>query len=251
MESRSFGANLEAMRERALRSDRCIREAWTKLSKRSMEIGWEGSFLKQHSLWPLLGYASEKDYRAAAGIGRSTWYTMINLAECFERLDKEQFLSMTIENAKHLATLAGDARYNPDLLRKAATMSERDFEHAVVMDTARRENRPVGDVRVTMKWRLSQAQRAVIERGLEDWQNEHNIDDPARAMELLVVEYTNRATLVGFISESIPRLTRAVTSANSADEMVSLRALFATHIQEMGEILRLCCQAKGRAEYAA
>jgi hypothetical protein len=102
-----------------------------------------------------------------------------------------------------------------------------------------------------MKWRIKQTQREVIERGLDDWQHEHGIDDPGYALELMIAEYRERPTLVGFIAESIPRLTRAVTEAHNADELEELRKLFATHIQEMSEILKVCCGEVGTDEQAA
>jgi hypothetical protein len=78
----------------------------------------------------------------------------------------------------------------------------------------------------------------VIERGLEDWQHEHGIDDEGYALELMIAEYRERPTLVGFMTESIARLPKQVSEANGIDE---LRVAFKTHLREMEEILHICC----------
>jgi hypothetical protein len=235
-------------------SDRTLVDAWVGLTKRSMLIGWEGAFIKRHNGWQRLGYADEKHYRAtrvANGIARSTWYKMVGLAERFSELSREQFLSMTIENAEQLAEAPQSVRRDPELIDAAAEMTVRDFESELVRRAALNENKPPSEVYVTIKWRIKQAQREVIERGLEDWQHEHGIDDPGYALELMIAEYRERVTLVGFIAESIPRLTQAVVAAHSVEELEELRRLMAAHIHEMGEILRLCCGEAGSDEEAA
>jgi hypothetical protein len=239
-----LAANAE-FEARVRESDRCIRQAWGKVSKRSMEIGWEGAFLRLTNAWQLLGFDSERTYRAATEIGRSTWYKMVGLAEHFPHLSKEQFMAMSIENAEQLATASVEVRENAALVTAAATQTAREFEGILMLETSEREKKPLGEVYVTMKWRVKEAQRAVIERGIEDWRYEHGIDDPGYALELMIAEFHERLTLVGFISESIPRLTRAVTQAETIDDLKGLRQLFAEHIQEMGELLKICC---GEAE---
>ncbi len=240
-----------ALDEQLKNAERDIDDAWVGLTKRSMLLGWQGSFIKRKNGWQRLGYEDEKDFRSRKGIGRSTWYKMVGLAERFPGLTKEQFMSMTIENAEQLSVAPLEARQNPDLLQAAATMTAREFEGELVRDTAIREDKPVSEVFVTMKWRIKQAQREVIERGLDDWQHEHGIDDPGYALELMIAEFRERPTLVGFISESIPRLSREVMAAQGVEQLEELRKLFAAHIQDMGEILRMCCGEAGAEEEAA
>ena len=227
--------------ERLRESDQNIGEAWGGLVKRSMIIGWEGYFIKRHDGWQRLGYADEKHYRSCKGIGRSTWYKMVGLAEKFPMLDREQFLSMTIENAEQLAAAPLSARGSVPLLEAASTMTASEFEGELVRVTAIEQHKAAGEIYVTIKWRIKQAQREVIERGLKDWQQEHGIDDPGYALELMVTEYHDRPTLVGFMTGEITRLTRAITEARSMEDLEELRKLFATHIQDMGEMLKVCC----------
>ena len=239
----------EEMRVAAIESDRCITEASTKLSKMSMEIGWEGAFLKKFSLWPVLGCINELEYRVKKGVSRSTWYETVGAAYTLRYpsyrqtgITKDQFLAMSLENAKQLAAVEEEVRYSPALLEKAATLTNPQFKHAIALDGAMRENRTLKDSYSNIQWRVSESQRQVIERALNDWQHEHHLDDPARALELLMVEYSNRPTFVGFIQEAIVRLTPTVTEAKTVEELKRLQVTFADHIREMGEILDMCRQ---------
>ncbi len=236
------GGLLEQLRQ----SDSRISENWTSMNKISMGIGWDGYFIKKNEGWRALGYENEKHYRRMKGIARSTWYKMVGIAERLSHLTMDEFLAMTIENAEQLSVQPGTVKRDPELLRKAQTRTAQEFADDLVMHQAERENKPVGEVYVTMKWRIKQAQREVIERGLEDWQHEHGIDDEGYALELMIAEYRERPTLVGFMTESIPRLSRQVMAVHTGevlelDELRALRETFAVHLQEMGEILRVCC----------
>jgi hypothetical protein len=242
---------LNDLDNRLKEADLNISESWVSLNKRSMLIGWEGYFIKSHNGWARLGYADEQHYRSTKGIARSTWYKMVNLAEQLSFLNKEEFLAMSIENAEQLAAAPREAREDPALIAAASTLSARDFESELVANTAERENKPVNEVYVTIKWRIKQGQREVIERGLKDWQHEHGIDDPGYALELMIAEFHDRPSLVGFLRESIPMLTREVTQADSIEDLQELRKVVAAHIQDMGEILKLCCGETKADEQAA
>jgi hypothetical protein len=244
-------APVKSLDERLHESDRAITESWVALNKRSMLIGWEGYFIKRYNGWERLGYPDEKSYRASKGIGRSTWYMMVDLAERLQMLSKEQFLSMSIENAEELAKAPSTMRADPALLNAAATMQAREFQSEVGKYVSLAENTPPKDRNTSVKWSVRQSQREFIESGLEEWQHEHGIDDPGYALELMIAEYHDKPTLVGFMAESIPRLTRAVTEAHSVEELEALRTLFAAHIQEMGEILKVCCGEGSASEEAA
>ena len=240
-----------ALLQQLQESDRRITENNGRFNKVSMEIGWDGYFIKRHDGWQLLGYEDEKHYRQSKGIGRSTWYKMIGIAERLAHLTREDFLAMTVENAEQLSVQPTEVKQNPELIAKAQTETAEGFADQLVLDTAQRENKPVDDVYVTMKWRIRQGQRKAIESGLEEWQRMHGIDDPGYALELMIAEFRERSTLVGFIAEAIPRLAQAVTTAQTAEELEDLRKLLAAHIQEMGELLKFCCGEAGAEEDAA
>ena len=141
-------------------------------------------------------------------------------------------------------------RDKPELIAIAQTATSENFADALVQDTAHREHKPVKDVFVTLKLHVRQGQRKVIEHGLEEWQNQHGIDDPGYALELMLAEFHDRATFVGFISEAIVRLSHAVTAAHTQEELEQLRDVLAAHIQEMGEFLQICSGEVGIEEVA-
>ena len=236
----------DRLKAQALESDRCIRRESKRLSKASMEIGWEGAFLRRNNAWPLLGHEHENSYRAAVGIGRSTWYDVVKIASYFPQLDKETYLAMSLENARRLGMEPEAVRYDPKILQKATTQPAQEFKDELTTEGAHREGKPLSEHWKAMEWRFRQEQYEVIEQGLKDWQHEHGIDDLGYALELMIAECRERPTLVGFMTESIPRLTREVMTVHSGEdvELSDLRALretFAVHLKEMGEILRICC----------
>lgn len=212
-----------------------IRANWSKLSKASMEIGWDGFLIERANGWHLVGALDEHDFRRQLGIGRSTWYAATAAARRLAHLTRDQFLAMTLENAKQLGAATEEQKRDPGMIQLAATSTTEELADHLVVDEARRAGKPVGEVYVTMKIRLKQAQRQVIERGVRDWCREHGIEDEAMGLELLVAEYHDRLTLVGFMTESLRRLRPLLL--DTADT----RALLANHLSEMDAVLRMCC----------
>lgn len=238
---------LEQLRE----ADRRLTHNGSRFNKISMEIGWDGYLIKRHEGWRWLGYDDEKQYREAKKIGRSTWYKMIGIAERLSHLRREDFLAMTVENAELLSEQPASVKENPALIAKAQVETADKFADELVKDTAHRENKRVKDVFVTMKLHVRQGQRKVIEQGLEEWQHQHGIDDPGFALELMLAEFRDRGTFVGFISDSIVRLSNAVTAAHTTEELEQLRDMLAAHIQEMGEFLQICSGELGAEQEVA
>ena len=78
-------------------------------------------------------------------------------AESFS--SKEPETLTWLESIPEGAVVPLEARENPALLSAAATKTAREFENDLVSDTSERENKPVSEVFVTMKWRIRQAQR--------------------------------------------------------------------------------------------
>lgn len=221
-------------------ADRRLTQNGGRFNRISMEIGWDGYLIKRHEGWRWLDYDDEKQYREAKRIGRSTWYKMIGIAERLAHLKREDFLAMTVENAEQLAEQPPSVKENPAIVHMAQTETSEGFAHVLALDMAAKLGKPVADVPVIMKFHVRQAQRKAIERGLEEWERAYGIDDPGYALELMIAEFRERLTFVGFISEAIPRLARAVANAHTAEELEELRKLFAAHIQEMGELLKIC-----------
>lgn len=218
------------LKQQVLESDRCIRQAWNKLRKASQEIGWEGAFLRANNAWFLLGCENEDAYRVKVGIGRSTWFRMVGIAECFTGLTKSKFMAMSITNAEQLAKKSLLARQNLTLVNAAALNTGREF-NAVL------ESKPVGEIYVTMKWRIKQVQHEVIAQGLEDWQHEHGFDDDGYALEQIIAAARQRDTLIRFVDELIPKLDSAMLTAKGS---VKLRGVVAVLVGKLEEISKKC-----------
>ena len=80
-----------------------IKEAGALHSTTSMRIGYHAYRLKAENLFGVLGFADENEARVAAGVGESTWYANIRLAEQFKDLPEKRFVAMKQANAKALA----------------------------------------------------------------------------------------------------------------------------------------------------
>jgi hypothetical protein len=165
---------------------------------------------------------------------------MVSLAECFRHLTKEQFLSMSIENAELLSVAPLEVRKNLMLVQYASIQTKQQFSDELTLETAQRENTPLTDTYVLISWRVKEAQREAIAHAVKDWQAEHGIDDEGYALGLMVSELHDRPILVGFLTESIPLLTQAVANAQASKDTKELLNLLAAHIVDMKEILRIC-----------
>lgn len=215
-----------------------LRQRATSLRKLTMEVGWDAAFIERNNGWEVLGFKHQHDCRITLGLGRSNWYRVIAVAQKFVELDEEKFFAMSMENAERLGMEPVEVRYDPENVLAAATMTASKFNDKLTIAGAHREGKPVNEHWVEIKWRIREEQRAMIEQGLEEWQREHGIEDQGYALELLIAEYRDRPTLVGFILESIPRLTDAI---NCTDEIGKLKGDLAEYLQEMAGVVRLCC----------
>ena len=211
------------------------------LRKVSMEIGRDGAYIEslaEKGSYQLLGYKHQHEYRIAKGIGRSNWYRVVGVAKLFLEIDRDIYTAMSLENAERLSVEPPPVRFNPDNLRDAAEMTATEFDDHMTTLGAHREGKPKNERWVEVKWRMRAEQRKVIETALKAWKEEHGIEDDAFALETLVMEYADRPTLAGFILQSIPRLTGTLRDAT---EIGTLKQAVMEHLQEMANIVRVCC----------
>src|ERR1700678_1249400 len=73
------------------------------VSVNSLRIGFHAAILKKENLFGLLGFENEKEAQESSGVGDSTWYAMIRLAEQFNGVAEDMFVGMRQANAKALA----------------------------------------------------------------------------------------------------------------------------------------------------
>ena len=75
---------------------------------------------------------------------------------------------------------------NPAVILKAQTQTARDFARTLATGhQTTKPERPV-DTSVILESPVHPGQRRTIERGLNLWQREHGIDDPALALEMML-----------------------------------------------------------------
>lgn len=195
------------------------------LRKGSMRVGWYGRIVKLKDRFQQMGYVDEKDYRLRKGVGRSTWYRMLRIADDFQDLDSATFLGMTAENAEHLSKLPVEERYKPEWIDKASTLNEGQFQKALLEAQAVSEGVETKEVMVSLKIPVFDGQRAVINEGIELFRQQHNLKTAAESLELIVVESMGRKTFTNFMQDALPRLRSAISLTRDVEPESAVEAL--------------------------
>ena len=211
------------------------------LRKASMSIGYDGAYIEslaEFGSWRLLGYEHQHAFRIGEGLGRSNWYRVLSVAKKFLEIDRDAYVQMSRENAERLSLEPPKVRFDPDNLKRAAEMTARDFADLMTVDGAHREGKPKEEKWVEVKWRMRTEQRKVIEAALEGWKSEHGIEDDVFALEMLVAEYADRPTLIGFLLQSQVDLAEQVKEASDLEQ---LRLDVASYVTKIGRHIALCC----------
>lgn len=237
----------EKQRAQVLESGRVLSETGVTLRNVSKLTAWHGAFIEhwaEKGSWGVLGFKDQHDFRIAKGFSRSNWYRLVAIGLRFQKLDRDTYLAMSTENAERLGLEGESVRYDPENLRAAAEMKAADFGDYLVTKGAHAEGVSKAEKWAEMRWKMRDAQKKVIEEGLKGWMEEHEIDDEVYALELLVAEYRDRPTFVGFILDEMPKLTEAI---KTTDDPTELKLLMVSHIQRMGEIMNKCAGEEAAA----
>jgi hypothetical protein len=118
----------------------------------------------------------------------------------------------------------------------AGTMSNFDFRNAI------HSTFPIGS-RTKVVSNNSLKLSDSIKSSIESWQHEHNIETRSEALALMISEYSEHATLVGFLTEWQNRIESAISTAkseNDLQDLLNLFNLFKIYLREAGEILSIC-----------
>lgn len=190
----------------------------------SLEIGFNAHYLKKNGLLGMLGFEDEGDAIKASGCGHSTWYETIRLAEAFEGITEEQFISMKLGNAKALANLPESKRKSREWIRMAGVDEVEDFEHKVDVEMEGKARPSDGKEKgVTLKLAMPLSRKDVVQPGLEAYAKKVGIDngDIGKALEMLIVEKNGETSLIQAITNAVQRIKEAHnlrTSYLSAEE---------------------------------
>jgi hypothetical protein len=193
-------------------------------STNSLRIGYHAFRLKQENLFGVLGFADESEAREAAGVGASTWYENIRLAEAFKDVQEAKFVAMKQANAKALADMPESMRNDSQWLKDASHKSIKDF--AAMVDEAMAGKARASDSKeasTAIKLSMPTSRKKVIEVKAKEYAVAHGIkpDDMGKIFESMCVETTGGATLSGAIANAVQRvkaMKEMVHSGISADE---------------------------------
>lgn len=187
-------------------------------SRNSLRIGFHAFALKEKSLWGLLGYRDEHETREAAGVGESTWFSTIRLAEQFRTVPEELFIAMRLTNAKALADLPESKRQDREWLKYAADESLKDFAkrceeemNGKAKDSDTKE--PVTAFKATMPV----SQKKAVDEGIKTYAATVGIDpaNTGKVLEAAMAELNGGETLIGAMTTAVQSLKEAKKIAES------------------------------------
>lgn len=192
----------------------------------SMRIGWHAYRLKKDGLFGILGFESEDDARKAAGVGQSTWYGQIRLAEQFYALTEEQYCSMKDTNAAALVDLPESKRFDSAWIRQAGVDSIKDFAAKIETEMDGKAKASDGKEKsVVLKMPMPASRKKAIDEGLETLTKQMGLDagDPGKTLEIVIAERTGQMGLVEAITNAIQRIKGAKAQNDlglSAEELL-------------------------------
>src|SRR5580658_6769259 len=195
--------NLDTVKARAQASYKCILQCVAKEGKVSMERGWECASIERDNAWEHIGFRHQHDCRVKLGVSYSNWYRTMAVAQNFFKLTKAEFLTMKLSNAELLGQQEEEIRYLQENIDKAGEESIEIFKTRFTPLPTDHKDKPT-----KFEVPMTADKRDAIEAGIKAFMNEHNLDTESYALELIVAETRERQTFVGFISDSIPRLTK-------------------------------------------
>lgn len=193
-------------------------------STNSLRIGYHAYRLKTENLFGVLGFGNEDEAREAAGVGQSTWYANIRLAEAFKSVPEARFTAMKQANAVALSDLPESKRFSAQWLKDATHKSMKEFKEMVDMEMHGRARSSDGRERSTsMKLDMPASRKAVIEEKVKEFAASHGIEsgDVGKVFEIMAVESTGGATFTGAIANAtqhVKNAKEAIHSGLSADE---------------------------------
>jgi hypothetical protein len=203
-----------------------ITKAGGLVSVNSLRIGFHAYALKKDSLFGILGFENEKQAQEASGVGDSTWFAMIRLAEQFSGVGEELFVGMKQANAKALADLPESKRLTEYWLRRAATDPTDTFKAVIEEELDGKARESDGKERtVSYSVKMPTSRRKAVQSGLLEYAKEVGVEgDESRALELLVAEKTGTPSLIGVIISAVQKLKSVKNlceSGLSSDEVLA------------------------------
>ena len=198
----------ELRKKEAQQHWKAIQQSGPLVSTNSLRIGYHAAALKRDGLFGILGYENEKEAQRASGVGDSTWYAMIRLAEQFNGVSEKLFCEMRQSNAKALADLPESKRLTEYWLRRAATDSMDAFSTLIDTELNGKARDSDGKERtVSFAVKMSKSQKKAVEVGLHEISKELGCEgNEAKAIELMVAEHREGVSLISANSKAIDQI---------------------------------------------
>ena len=188
-----------------------ILKAGGMVSSMSLRIGWNAYQLKKKNLFVMLGFETEAEAARAAGVGESTWFAQIRVAEAFDGMDEDLFCSMKSANAKALADLPESKRFDSVWIRRAGVDKIEEFAEAIDRELDGKARASDGKERsVALKLTMPTSRKKAVESGLKEYAKEIGAKDEGEALEKMVAEHTTGSvSLLTAITHAIERIGAA------------------------------------------
>jgi hypothetical protein len=211
-------AEIKSRKEEALHHFKQIKQASVLQSRNSLRIGYHAFILKEKNLWGILGFRDEQEAREAAGVGESTWFSTIRLAEAYRGVPEELFTAMRLTNAKALSDLPDEKRQDRDWLKYAETESLKDFQKRVDEEmNGKAKDSDTREVIRTFRTTMPESQMKTVEAGIKSYAVAVGIDpaQTGRVLEAMVAEHTGGAGLIETITTAVQKVKTAKATIHS------------------------------------
>jgi hypothetical protein len=187
--AKDISAKLKALAKKADAAITAISEA---LNKRGPALGLWIEKINKDSLWHILGFESENDYRDFKRIGRSTWFEWKRLRNGLSRLPVRDFLRLTAANAAQLVRLSEKQRYDKKWINLAIEKSESEFTALVDKAVDDGDGDPQRDPGTWFKVRMTKSQAKMVDECLDEFAEQHEElekDNRGMLLEFLCLEW--------------------------------------------------------------
>ena len=201
---------------------RQIKQASVLQSRNSLRIGYHAFAMKSKNLWGMLGYRDEQEAREAAGVGESTWFSTIRLAESFKEVPEELFTAMRLTNAKALSDLPDAKRADRDWLKAAADDSLKDFQAKVDLEmNGKAKNSDTKEVIRTFKTTMPESQMRAVEEGVKKYAVAVGLDptNTGKVLETAMVELNHGSGLIEVMTTAAQKVKAAKATIHSGLSM--------------------------------
>jgi len=203
-----------------------IKQASVLQSRNSLRIGFHAFAMKKSNLWGMLGYRDEQEAREAAGVGESTWFSTIRIAESFRGVPEELFTAMRLTNAKALSDLSEEKRADRDWLKAAADDSLKEFQAKVDLEMNGKTKPSEGKETIrTFRTTMPESQMKSVDAGIKQYAVSVGLDpaNTGKVLETALVELNGGQTLIGSITAAVQKVKAAkavIHSGASLEEVV-------------------------------